>query len=411
MEKKDMEQGKVLGNVGVLDLRSATEESVAGISRVGNVGMVLYSRETAGLVARLNMGNLGASIEAPADAKILTGQVVWSRDYFKNQAAPLNLVVAGQLIIHPDVPAEDIEKGLSDLVISGQIIYPEHLAGTIHSKARHLSGQEITYIQCPRIAVGKLTLDENYLRSLDDASELVVIGHLKLPQVLPAELLEQKVQRIQVLGKVTCHEENVQTIRARMDDKTGSTRMMTIPAGFELVERPLNLNADLLEALPARKLYCTDRVQVDREVDPAALDNNLEALVAKDIVICPAALKGVIYRKCNVLETQVVLYEGELWLVEDKHTLLPSRFDHLEGKATLMVLGKLTIAPAVDPKVLAERLVKVHNLGKIICTPEQMSVLQARLGLSDGKLVDSTQIKPTSEEMAKGIGNVGYLKL
>ena len=413
MEKKDMKQKKALGNVGVLDLRSATEESVAGISRVGNVGTMLYSRETAGLLVRLNVGHLGGSIEAPADAKVLSGQVEFTRDYFKNQPTPSNLVVVGQLLVHPDVPAEDIETGLGDLIVSGQVIYPEHLASVIQSKIRHLTGQEKTYIQCPRIAVGELILDESYLRSLDDASELVVIGHLKLPQVLPNELLEQKVQRIQVLGEITCHEENVQTILACMDDKLGSTEVTTIPVGFELVERPLNLDADLLEVLPARKLYCTDRVQVDRAVDPTTLDNSLEALVAKELVICPAALKGVIARKCNVLETQMVFYEGELWLVEDERTLLSSRFDHLKGEATLVVLGEVTIASDVAPNVLGERLVRVHNLGTIRCTPEQMGVLQARLGVSEGKLEDSTT-ETAGEDMEKEemmMGNVGYLKL
>lgn len=409
MGKKEGEQGRILSNIGVLDLRSASEESIAGISRVGNVGLVLYSQENAGLIARLNIGNLGASIEAPADAQVLTGQVTFSRDYFKNQATPLNLVVTGQLIVHPDVLAEEIEAGLGGLIISGQLICPEHLAGTIHSKIRHLSGQEITYTQCPRIAVGKVILDENYLKSLNDASELVAVGKLTLPQVLPNELLGEKIRRVQVIGKITCHEENAQILLARMDEKSGVTKVETIPVGFELVEQPLNLDADLLEALPARKLYCTSRVQVDRGVDSGALDNGLEALVAKDLVICPTALKSVIYRKCNILKTRVVSYEGELWLVEDEHTLLPSRFDNLKGKATLIVLGELTIAPDVDPKALGERLARVYNLGTITCTAEQMGAIEARLGLSEGELVDSTQ--PTGEGLTQGIGNVGYLKL
>ncbi len=410
MEEKDKEQGRTLSNIGVLDLRSATQESVAGISRVGNVGVVLYSPESAVLVARLNIGNLGASLEAPADAQVLTGQVTFSRDYFKNQAKPLNLVVTGQLVVYPDVPAEEIEAGLGELVISGQLICPEHLVGAIHSKISNLSGQEITYTKSnsTRIAMGKVVLDENYLMSLQDGSELVVIGKLTLPGVLPNELLEEKIRRIQVVGKVTCHEENAQIILARLDDKMGSTRLATIPAGFELVERPLLLDANLLEALPARKLYCASRVQVDSGVDAEILDNALEALVADGLVICPMVLKDVISRKCNMLKTQVVLYEGELWLVEEEQTLLPSRFTHLQDKATLMVLDELSIAPDVDPQVLKERLAKVHNLDTITCTPEQMGIIEAKMGLSKGELVDSTQVKPTGEE---GMDNVGYLKL
>ena len=64
--------------------------------------------------------------------------------------------------------------------------------------------------------------------------------------------------------------------------------------------------------------------------------------------------------------------------------------------------------------MLGERLARVHNLGSIRCMPEQMGIIEARLGLSDGKLEDSTPTETTGEDMDKegmGIGNVGYLKL
>jgi len=117
MEMQNMEQGKVIGNVGILDLRNATETSVAEISRIGNVGAVLYSRETAGLVTGLNIGNVGTSVEVSPDASIVTGLVVFTRDVFKGQEAPLDLVVAGPVVVNPDVPAEDIE--IRSNIISG----------------------------------------------------------------------------------------------------------------------------------------------------------------------------------------------------------------------------------------------------------------------------------------------------
>jgi hypothetical protein len=408
IEKKD--QGKTIENVAVLDIRSATEESIAGISRISNVAMLLFSRETAPLVTRskINVVNVAALMEVPADAKFINGQEVFSHDYFKDLSTPLNIVVNGQVRVDPDVPAEDIEKGLGELYINGQILYPEHLAGVVQSKIHRMNGQSQTYAKGDKVAVGRLILDENYLRSLDDSSVLVVIGNLKIPQVLPNDLLGQKLKRVQVIGEIVCREENAQTIFACLDNKTGSVKVTAIPTGFELVEKQLVLDADMLESLPARKLYCTGRIQIDRNVDPAALDKSLEALVVKDMVICPAALKGVISRKCNMLETRAVFYEGELWLVEGESNMLASRFDYLEGKATMVVLGELVIAPDIDSRVLIDRLAKVHNLGVISCTSKQRGAIQALLGLSDGELVSST---PTETVRDNIIGNVAYLKL
>jgi len=405
METQNVEQRKAIGNVGILDLRKATEASVAHIRQIGNVGSVLHSRETAALIAQLNIGNVGHTMQVSPDAKLLTGQVVFSRDYFKGQETPLDLVVAGLVVVEPDVSPEDIERGLGELSVLGQLVCPEHLLGAIQPKLQHLAGQSVTYTPSGQLTLGRLILDANTLAALEDGSELVLIGSLRLPQVLPDDLLEQKIARLQVTGSITCHQENLQTILARLADK--SLKVKAIPAGFELVERPLILDNDLLDSLPARSLYCTDRVQVASDVDPSLLDDRLEALISEDMLICPAALRSIIARKCNPLQTRVIFYEGDLWLVDDELHLRPSRFDYLEGQATLVVHGELTIDPQLDPKVLADRLAKVHNLGVIRCTPEQLGAIQARLGLSEGELEDSTR----AETPEGGMGNVGYLAL
>jgi hypothetical protein len=414
MEKQNIE----LGNIGILDIRKATEESVANIKDIGNVGMLLYTPETAVLIQRLNMGNLGNSIEVPADARLLTGQVVFGQDYFKHQTTPLSLCVTGQIIVHPQIPAEDIETGLKELIIVGQMICPEHLSGAIQSKLRNIIGQTqtYTYTQSSRLTIGALTLDENYLRSLADGAEIVVIGDLKLPQVLPNNVFEQKVQRIQVTGKIVCREENAQVLFARLDDRTGQPQVTVIPTGFNVVEKQLLLDADLLKALPSQKLYCTERIQIEKDVTPEVLDSCLESLIARELVICPATLKEVIARKCNMLETDALFYEGDLWLVDNELTLPASRFDYLEGKATLVVLGELMLAPDVEPQVLINRLAKVHNFGEISCTPQQMGAIQSLLGVKYGELVDSTKRKADEdvdeeEEKLGGMGNVGYLAL
>jgi hypothetical protein len=114
--------------------------------------------------------------------------------------------------------------------------------------------------------------------------------------------------------------------------------------------------------------------------------------------------------KCDPLKTKVTFYEGELWLVDDERSLPASRFDYLEGKATLVVDGVLSVDPELDPKLLASRLAKVHNFGVIHCTPAQMGALQARLGAHDG-VIDSPSQVEEKEENPNVIGNANYLAL
>jgi hypothetical protein len=231
-------------------------------------------------------------------------------------------------------------------------------------------------------------LDEGYLRELDDGTELAVVGRLRVPQVLDNDLLRQKIKRFYVLHTIICHEENAQVIASLVDRPR---KMTVIPAGFELVERSLTLSSTGLDALPGKKLYCRDRVQINPDVDASLLDDRLDALVSEDIVFCPVGLQEVISRKCEWHQTRLVIYEGELWIVDDERILQAFSLDNLRGKATLVVYGELTVDPGVDAQLLADRLDKVHNLGEIRCTPEQKVAIQGRSGMNQGDLVDATQ--------------------
>lgn len=399
-----------IGNVMLLDIRKATEQSVVSFSdthNIGNVVRLIYSPETAAFISRLNIGNIANFVEVSADAKILNYSVEITRDYFEGRAVPMDIVITGELIVYPDVPIEEIQQGISSLEVVGKVICPKHLIGAIEGKLSEVTGKVQTYIQCDRLFTGQLILDKHSLNAIEDDSVLVVLRDLKIPKVLPTELLEQKIQKHQVLGGIVCHEENAAILLSRSHHP--GVAIKTIPAGFEFVERPLVLDTPMLDALESRKLYCTERVQIAPDVEADTLDAKLEALIAEDIVLCPIALTNLLSSKCNVLETQTLFYEGMLWIVEGGETLLPTCFDCLGDRVTLMVTGGLDIDPAVSPHTLSQRLVKIHNLGCINCTPEQMGVIQSRLGIQEGMLIDSTAVEKNRHR--KGIGNMVSLVL
>ncbi len=401
--------GKLIGNVGHLDLRNASEESVAEIRRIGNVGAIIYSQETAHLIPRLNIGNVGSTLSVPKDAKIVTGEAKFDRNYPGALKEPLSLVVVGQLIVEPEVTVEDIENKVAQLFVVGQVICPQNLLSAINSKLAKMTGQIHAYGVNAHFHMGQLTLDAGYLQGLEDGAEIHVLGKVDAPQILDEALLKRKIGQLQVLGKIQCREENVATLRAALVAGAAQPKISFVPAGFNSIERRLDLDNTTLPALPGRQLYCTSLVVVAAEIDAEALDAALDALVVTRLLIAPASLKNVLVKKCNMLETKAIFYTGELWHIEDESELLSSRFDYLADKATLVVREHLHIAPDLEPKLLAERFDKIHNLAAISCTPAQMGAIQARLGLSEGELIDSTRIEEEIDE--EGMGNIGHLAL
>lgn len=410
MATTDLTRRTIIGNVNTLDIRKATESSVANIERIGNVNILLHSRETAHLIPLLGMGNVNVVAEAPGSAQATTGQVVISPGFGAGSEGSAFLVVTGQVLIKPDVTAEELEQGLAGLVVVGQILCPEPLLGIIQSKTVHLVGQSNGYPPSGRVIMGSLEMDEAFLQSLENGTDLVVVGSLRLPKVVPNDLLASKLASLHVVGGVRVHEENVEAIQARLSN--GKRKVTVIPTGFTLVSKPIVLDDSMLEALPSSKLFCLDRVVVSPGTSAALLDERLETLVVKDALICPSELKGVIARKCSLLETQALFYEGDLWLVEGSEHLAASRFDYLDGRASLIVTGALKVDSEIEPKVLAERLAKVHNLGSIRCTRPQEGALRARMGVNEGLLgvLEDEEVEEP-EDGIRRVGNMNHLVL
>jgi hypothetical protein len=394
-----VEKKQVIHNVVNLDIRTATEAAIDHIKRIDNVVNLFYSPETAALIGRLNVGNMVHPMQVPADAKLHRGQLVLTRETFKGQTAPLRMAVMGQLIVEPDLSPEDIERGIDYLGVLGHVLCPEHLAAAIEAKLEVLHGPMHVYPRDCKPVVGSLTLDERFLRSLDDGSALMVTGKLNAKDVLPNELLETKVSKIVVADGVVCRAENAEVLLARLERKSGAHKVTVIPAGYEMMERALVLTPALLEALPARKLYCTEVVRVQEDVTPGALDESLEALVVKEMLICPVALQGVMAKKLDILQTEAIFYEGKLWLIDGKVTLSTAHLDYLGDRTTLIVTGKLKIEPDITPKTLVDRLIVVHNLGRIEGSAEQVAALEFCLGINEGGLkAVSTEDAPEPEQ-------------
>lgn len=404
-----IEYGTTIGNVSVLDLRSATEESVSRIRTIGNVATILTSPETTHLTARLHAGNVANTVEIKGETLIISGNQTLTRDAFKNIPEPLSVLVAGNVTISPEIIPEELEAGLRSITITGNVICPDHLAGIINSRAGQIAGNLIIVPGDAKLIQGKLQLTESFLNSLGDGANVVVMGHLMATDLLSNDLIAQKLDSLHIHGRAYLHQENAATIMASLDSM--KTNIAIIPEGYTYVEQDVALNETMLSTLTGSKLYCQS-IRIDDNIDSDMLERHLDSLIVKNILICPAKLQTVISQKCNLLETQAIFYSGELWLVDDDSRLLPQRFSYIEDTATLIVRGELSLAEDIDPSLLASRLDKVHNFGIINCTTDQMAALQSRLGTNNGLFEDTTErVEVSNQEHGRVIGNIAYLKL
>ena len=404
-----MDQIKTIGNINILDLRKATKATLEGIERVENVNIVLTSPETRDLLGHVKLKgiNATATIATDVETQLSMGPVTLSRRHFEGQTKPSVHLVMGPLFVEPDTPAEEIESKIAGLVVMGPLVCPDSLAGLLQSKGTQLMGPLRPYPADATLVRGGVELNAQFLNSLEDDTSLFIFGPVQATQEIPADLLRRKIRSLGIQGSLCVSEENLELLRGLL---TGpSSRRIVVPSGFRHHKGSLILDQATIESLTNERIHCTGSITIDAAVDPEAFDRGIAGLASMGAILCPSSLRDHLAARCDLLENQVIFYEGELWVFDDKHVLRPSRFEYLEGKATVVVTGELKVEPEIAAQTLADRLHAVHNFGEITCTPDQLGAIEARLGIHDGELVDSTKVG--NEPSAYDMGNCNVLTL
>jgi hypothetical protein len=404
-----MTEGKTIGNVNILDLRKTTEEALAGIKKIGNVNIMLYSPETASYISRFNMGNINASVEVPQNVenRTIMGHLRLAPDSLQDEDKAAFYTVMGHVLVETGSDGGSIEKsleGLVGLVVMGHVFCPESLCSLVQPKIRQQMGHFIPYPDDATLVDGSLELNAGYLAGLDQPTGLIVTGSLRAIEDVSDEL-KRKVEYLQIHGSILCSEKNADAIRSKL--RGGNSQMTVVPSGYRFHEGDLALDAATLGSLDEARLFCTGTVLFGPDVEPSAVEQGIAGLRSLGLIVCPERLKDAVKSRLDMIEDRVIFYGGDLWLFDEDQTLHASRFEYSEGKATALITGDLSIEPDVEPSVLADRFLVVHNLGEIRCSPEQMGAIEARLGIHEGDLRDST----AREKEHYDIGNANVLTL
>jgi hypothetical protein len=274
----------------------------------------------------------------------------------------------------------------------------------IQSKTTNAMGPILPYPSDALIVHKGLELDDAFLESLDDGTELFVFGSLHATSTFSVDLMKRKIKGLTVQGTVLVAEENRSALQAVLAG--GAKRVTVIPSGFRYRSGSLTLDPPTLASLTEEKVFATGNIIIDAAVTAEAFHRSIRGLEAMGLILSPESLRASLGEVCDLLENRVVFYRGELWVVDGDHVLRASRFEYLEEKATLVVTGELRIEQDIAPKILADRFEAVHNFGKILCSPEQIGALEARMGIDEGELTTPHEVETSPPVYDMGYTNI-----
>jgi hypothetical protein len=396
-----------IGNVGLLNLMKATEESIKGIERIENVGMVLYRQGNAQLLTKLNIGNIGSSVEIPEGYRYLNGVLNLDVPFLESVADPVNLVVNGIVIISRDVQAEQLKAGQLNLIVYGNIYCPAHLTGLAGQILAQGSGAVEAYRSTPpRFENGKFTLTNSFLHSLEEPMYLVVNGLLSLAQDLNMETFHEKIEKLEVNGKISICE-NQESFLYKKVASLASCHLEIIPEGYELVTKPLRLNARSIRRFKNKKLFTKKPIILDADVSREILANSIEMIHSSSVIICSEEVEDLVYERISLLDTEVLSYENRFVFIEGEEVWSNNHFQSFENPINLVVNGQLTLDKDVSGEVLSSKVAALDILGEVVVHDRKLKApLQQVIRVNTGSIEEERKNEETSS-----LQNIGELAL
>ena len=398
--------GQRIGNVGLLNLLNATEESVMAYESFGNVGAVLYRTGQAHLLALLNIGNMGRAIEVPEGYGYYNGVLNIDASYLDSLDGELKLVVNGLAIIGPDVRPEKLATALLKVNIHGEIYVPAGLEG-VASRIFPEGNHEVKVYEGakPRFENGSFILSHAFLQSVENPVNLVVNGMLTLPKDLDTALFTEKIQQIQVNGMISVHEEHAPYLYKKMDTASNGV-VEVIPAGYDVLKKMLRLNSRSIKSFRSKKLLTKKPLIFERDISREAFEKAVEKIDSKSFIICSEELEDLVYEKLERLETEVLSFADHFAFIEGEQQWSLQQLLSWERPVNLIVDGVLKLDNDVTADALSDKLATLDLFGEIQVQPELTGVLQRKLRVSEGRIKAKGQMQEQSDTNVQNVGEL-----
>lgn len=401
--------GQRIGNVGVLNLLNATEESVREYERIDNVGAVLYRAGNSHLLSLLNIGNVGAAIELPEGFVYYNGTLEMDAAYFDSLEGEIRQLINGSVIIGKDVQPEQLEGKQLDFIVNGEIYAPSRLLGVVNRIFAKGSRKIKGYTGAPpQFLEGSVVLSNAFLQAAEEPMYLVMNGVFNIPREVDMELFDESIHNLDVNGVLTIHEEHEAFVYKKMTALPNGV-MVVIPNGYDVLKKKVKFNSRSIRSFQEKKLWTKKPVIFEKDISREMFEKAIGKIDSKSYIVCSEELEDLLYERLDRLETEVLSYEHHYVLIEGDQEWSNDQFLAMDHPVNLIVEGILVLKDDVAEEVLRTKVAAIDLLGEIqVADKKVKGALQSKLRVNEGRIIEQGQ----AEEKARtGLQNIGELAL
>lgn len=401
-------------NIGVLDVREIKEEIAKEITEIENVGLIIESDESQGLLSHAKKQNIGLSIKIPIDKDIKlilnNGNMKVDKDYLEGFRGTLAIVVNGELRFTEDITNQLIDEKIYTILVNGKLILPKSISGSVLSKAT-INGTTTNHKNDYIFFPGTTTLSNRFLKGFREKSKLS-FEKLIVGEDLDDELLDEKLDRIEVMEKLIVLEKIEDKIFPFIDEYYAVEKEI-IPyyaKGIEYIKGDIKLDTRHIQNYSRMALYVDGDVEINL-VENIELKNHIVYLVCDKLI-----LDKKTYSKIGdiiAVDVEVEIIDGRLLVNKGKMSIS----ENFKDMVTIKNMGKLIIEDSVNVENIEKYLHSINNFGLIEAPAKLIGVLNNKTDKNYGKIrepLKSVKSEDKGQEKEKNdimYSNMGELKL
>jgi predicted RNA-binding protein len=210
-----------------------------------------------------------------------------------------------------------------------------------------------------------------------------------------------------VNGKISLYENQESSLYKKVSSLT-SCMVEVIPAGYEVLTKPLRLNARSIRRFHQKKWYTNKPIIIESDVTREMLTKAIGKIHSTSVIICHEEVEDLVYELLNLLETEVLSYENSFIIVDGEEVWSNDQFRALDQPVNFIINGQLILEADVSEEVLRTKVSAIDILGEVIVKEKKLKgSLQNIIRLNTGTIEE----EKSNEEAEATLKNVGELSL
>lgn len=373
----------LIRNIGVLDARQAKPEQIKQIAKMENIGFLAVNPNNKADFLNISSQNIGKILELDDDYKFHVGKYNITRQMLEESDNGLKICMVGELTIDSDIPAELLKAKLLGFYLVGEANVPDELYGVFMSVAKDITGRVSKSSLTGKKSMGNITITDDYLKSLEDGTELAVIGNVIFSEKFDSKLFLQKIKKISVIGHIKLLDSQTELLH-KVWTESETCRLKVLKIDHHYVPSGTRLDAFTLMTIDKPVISCNGQFFLETDVTAEIIAEKKFSFDAQGAVYFPKSLMSAMATKLTK-DTKGLPYEaGKLEVMSGEQNLTTVRLNAMQDGITLVVLGGLDVDDDVAIDLLSSKIAVLDNYGEITAGKDVASILQSRLRKDKG---------------------------